>query len=416
MKDFSYRWMLWLLVVGFSFFEMMLRVSPVLIVPQLGVISLGYFYAYAPLQIPVGILIDKYGARPILFKAALAMGVGGIVFALASSMWLAEIGKFFLGLGSMTAFITMLFVIAHCFERNKWVFLIAVSSSISLMGAVLGQGAFDYMLNVWGYRAVLLFIAIIAFGFAALFLRVGKYRPKSFHLDEGEERKVHFWPALKSIFSNSKVWLITLVSMGFMASVLSLGVSWGIPYLIASNRLSEEIASFATSMIFFGFAMGAPLMAHIADKFHKHREIMSVSLLLSFISVSSLVYLSPLADGAVFLLMFFIGFCSSAQVLTYPMGIEMAKPQLKATAVSLIYGMSFFLGALLQPLIGLLLKLISKGVVPYLVEGYRIAFTVLVVIQGVGFFASFLIPKTRNKQRAKQEEDLFEHAERRKAA
>jgi sugar phosphate permease len=68
------KWVLWGLAAFFYFFEYFLRVAPSVMVPQLmetfsvdataiGTLSAFYFYIYAPMQIPVGVLTDRYGAR-----------------------------------------------------------------------------------------------------------------------------------------------------------------------------------------------------------------------------------------------------------------------------------------------------------------------------------------------------------------
>jgi fucose permease len=74
------KWFIWLLAAGFYFYEFVLRVSPSVMVDELmtsfgitasavGVLSAFYLYAYAPMQLPVGLLMDRYGIKKILSLA-----------------------------------------------------------------------------------------------------------------------------------------------------------------------------------------------------------------------------------------------------------------------------------------------------------------------------------------------------------
>lgn len=89
------KWFIWCLAVLFYFYEFVLRVSPGVMVPELmkafdvtaygvSIISAFYLYAYAPMQIPVGVLIDKLGLKKLLSSASILCGIGAILFSLSA--------------------------------------------------------------------------------------------------------------------------------------------------------------------------------------------------------------------------------------------------------------------------------------------------------------------------------------------
>jgi len=100
------RWTIWVLAAVFYFYEFVLRVSPSVMVPELmtsfgitasavGFLSACYLYAYAPMQLPVGILMDRYGIKKVLSSASLLCGLGALLFAFAHHLISASIGRFF---------------------------------------------------------------------------------------------------------------------------------------------------------------------------------------------------------------------------------------------------------------------------------------------------------------------------------
>ncbi len=240
-----YPWLLWLLAAGVYFYVMIFRLAPSSLGPQWVVL---FPFVYALLQFPIGIMIDKFGARRLLMIGAFIVGCGAVVFALTSSITLVEMGRFIWGVGSIFGFVGMVYFVAHWFDRKKWPLLIAIGSSIGMIGALIGEGVMKSMVNKWGYPVTLLISAIVAFGIAALFMTIAKNQSR-FVRQEGEKDKIKFWPAMKTIFTSRQVWLMASVSIGYTAFILMLVGYWGAAFLQVSNNFSQDMASFATSMI-----------------------------------------------------------------------------------------------------------------------------------------------------------------------
>ena len=422
-KRHPYRWFIWLIAVTFYFYEYVLRVSPSILVPQLmdtfkvdagtvGIISAFYFYAYAPMQLPVGIMTDRFGARRLLTFAALVVGIGGVMFSLAHTIVIAEIGRLLLGFGSAFAFIGTLYIITHWFEKSKWSLLIGIANSIGMMGAVIGEGPMSHMVNRWGFRPTMFIISLISFGICVLILLVVRNQPKEFHAEE-ESWKPSFWLSLKTVFKSKPVWVVSLVSMGYFMGVIVFGSLWGVPFLMTSNGFSQEVASFGCSMIYFGFVIGGPIIGHVADKIGRKKHIMSFFLFLTTILVSALIYLSPMSEGVVFLLIFAVGFCSSGQLLSFSLAIESSSNYLKGTAGACINGIAYVGGAIFQPLVGSILDSRSGGTGKYVLLDFQYSFSLIVILLICAFVGSFFVfdPKKKAaKAKLKLQERMLKSA------
>src|SRR5690606_30479433 len=130
----------------------------------LGNLSALYFYTYAGLQIPVGVMIDRWGARAMIaVSVALAAG-GGLMFALTTTIYPAYAARLLIGAGSAVAFIGTLTLISRWFPPRRFAFLSGMTMMIGLAGGVTSQGPLAHVVDLIGWRHMQLLGA--AFGFA----------------------------------------------------------------------------------------------------------------------------------------------------------------------------------------------------------------------------------------------------------
>ncbi|WP_032113075.1 MFS transporter [Candidatus Paracaedibacter symbiosus] len=119
-------WMIWICASLFYFYEMILRASPSVMTDDLmrdfgvdstalGVLSSFYYYAYVILQVPCGIIVDRFGTRRVVTFSTLLCVIGSLCFAYSDSLPLAQLGRFLIGAGSACAFISCLKISADWF-------------------------------------------------------------------------------------------------------------------------------------------------------------------------------------------------------------------------------------------------------------------------------------------------------------
>ncbi len=113
------------LAAFFYLYEFILQVSPGVMTTALmrdfqvdaavlGTTSAFYFYAYAPMQIPAGLLFDRYGPRLLITLALLICALGAFFFGMTTNLAFASAGRFFMGVGSAFSFIGILILISRC--------------------------------------------------------------------------------------------------------------------------------------------------------------------------------------------------------------------------------------------------------------------------------------------------------------
>src|SRR3990167_11251286 len=112
-------YVIFLLSASFYLYEYILQVAPSVMAESMmqafdvsaagfGVVSAFYFYAYAPMQLPAGILFDRYGPRRLMTFALLLCATGSFFFASTDQLFTAALGRFLIGVGSAFSFIGVL--------------------------------------------------------------------------------------------------------------------------------------------------------------------------------------------------------------------------------------------------------------------------------------------------------------------
>ena len=149
-KYLIHAWVIWLLSAFFMFYKYALEVSPSVMTnilmsayhidgAQLGSLAASYFYAYLIMQIPAGLLLDRYGPRKITTLAIILCALGIFLFARSETLLIASIGRFITGIGAAFAAVNCLKLIANWFPSRQFAFMSGLMMSVGMLGAVGGQ-------------------------------------------------------------------------------------------------------------------------------------------------------------------------------------------------------------------------------------------------------------------------------------
>jgi len=392
-KHHPMKWIIWGLAAFFYFYEFFLRVAPSVMIPELmsalnvdataiGALTAFYFYIYAPMQLPVGMLADRYGARKLLCLAAFVAGCGAFLFASATTFWVASIGRFLMGAGSSFGFVGMVYICSHWFPEKKRGILIGFGSSIGMLGAVAGEGPFREMIDLIGWRLSNVFLGVLGIVLAlAIFLVVRSDPPEMRKFDEKKKKaKSHILSDLKIVCKNGYSWLNAAVSLFLYVATPGFAGLWGIPFVHTVYGMSIKLAGYAVSMVFVGWAIGGPVLGHFSDKLSRKKPILLFSSLIGAFLMAIVVYVSALPLWILFLLFFLIGFISGAQLLNYSYAIDLMPESVKGTAAAFNNCIVVIGAAAIQPLVGFVLDKnwvgqMEKGIRIYSPEAYKIALT-----------------------------------------
>jgi len=350
----------------FYSYEYLLRIAPSVIEQPLrehfnlsatgfGHISSIYYYAYVPMQLPVGLLLDRYGPRRLLTLACLICVIGTFLFTGTTSFWVAASGRFLVGLGSAFAFVGVLKLATIWLPENRLAMVSGMTAALGTIGAMVGDNFLVFFVTQFGWVKALNAIAVMGIGLMfALWIGI--------HDKKGRYRQSGTVSTMKKglidlgiIARNKQIWVNGMYGCLVYLPTTVFAELWGIPYLRHAIGLSADAEGLANSLLFLGFTIGAPLMGYISDKLARRKFPMIIGAIGAAVFMTIILYFPGLNEFNVQLLMFLLGLFYSAQAIVFAVGRELSPGEAAGTAMA-ITNMIVMLGAmLLQPLVGHLL-------------------------------------------------------------
>lgn len=362
-------WGIFLIAAIFYAYEYILRILPSLIMPQLAhhfnivAIQLGhlaacYYYAYTLMQIPVGVLLDKYNPLKVLTLACLICVIGVIGLAYTKQLWIAEASRFLMGFGSAFAFVGTLKIATLCLPPHYFVFSAGLTSTIGLLAATGGNVLLSVSINLHGWQNALMNLILLGVLIAILLIISGRYRIIFFNKGQGHQllKKVSFTHLLP-IIRQPQVWVNSLIGCLLYLPLSIFAELWGIPYLKAVHHLNAVEAANAIAKIFLGWAIGAPLVGLIVSRLPYPRLVLAAGSILTGSGLLILLYCKALSLAQIHLLLLMIGLFNSSQVIILEIAHRLNPSQYAGTSIAFTNMIVMLGGALLQPLVGWLLDL-----------------------------------------------------------
>lgn len=409
-----HAWAIWLLSAFFMFYKYALEVSPSVMnktlmkafdisATQLGNLTACYFYAYLILQIPAGILLDRFGPRIVTTISIILCSLGTLLFSCAESLAVAGIGRFLTGIGAAFAVVNCLKLIANWFPQKQCAFMIGLMMTVAMLGAVGGQAPLASFIERLDWRYAMEVISYIGLILGAIFwVVVRDISPLKAHEKHIVPQKRSIFQNLKTVLKDSQSWWLSIYSGFAFSPVMIFGGLWGVSFIAEAFDFSSNIAAQSVSLIFIGFAVGAPFFGIYSDWLKKRKIVMVWGTLGALLSISSVIYLPHLTVSTVMLLLFAFGFFISSFLLCFTMIQEIHSPIYAATVIGFMNAFDASFGAFSDPLTGLFLDLnwdgkLVDGARVFSVYNYKIAFITLPVYLVIAILSLRFVKETYTK-------------------
>lgn len=342
---------------------------------QLGTLSSSFFLVFALCQIPVGIVIDRYGPRTAMLGSAAFVVLGSLVFALAESNTGLLAGRSLLGIGCSTFLMAPLVIYSRAFPPATFASLTGLHLSIASLGNIGATVPLALATEAFGWRA-----AFIAAGLAcvALTLAIFSIVRGSFVAPQGAAPKETLADALKGVARATRVtgfWRLFLIQCSSYSTFgLIIGL-WGGPYL--AHIHGANVQTQGQVLLAMAIAqVGGMLFWGMADRVVRaYRPVtlaaagLSVALLVSLILFGHRV---GLAGAAVIIAA--LGFsCAFAPVIVAH-GKSMFPATLTGRGMTLLNIGTVGGGFATQWLTGLAVKAVAGPALVYPVAAFQLAF------------------------------------------
>ena len=352
---------------------------------QLGLLTAAYFFTFALVQIPLGVMLDRFGPRRIETVLLLFAAAGAVLFSIANGIELLVLARALIGVGVSACLMAALKAFVQWFPMSR------IASLNGWLLACGGLGAFatslpaEAALHYTDWRGLFAGIAVLALLVAAFIFFVVPDRPDG----EAREDWRELLAGVRTVFSSGVFWRVSLVFMVAQGTFMSVQTLWISPWLrdvAGYDSAGGMLAALAVAMI-LGFGISGSLADRLARIGVDHLAVLKAAYA---VSIAMFALIAAGVTVAVPLIWVVYGICSTAATtLSYPI-LSKRFPIGLAGRVNTATNMLVFVWAFISQWgIGAVIGLWPAEGGHYALAGYHAAFGLSLLLQ-LGAFALLL--------------------------
>src|SRR3990167_991258 len=365
-----------------------------------------YYFAYAPMQLPVGVTVDKIGARRSLLLGCIIALCGVLIFANTQIIGIALAGRFLIGLGAAFAYVTALKIASLWLPKRIFATATGFLTGAGMLAAIATDNYLTHLIQITSFHNVLLFpsyVGIILFICIFFFVK----NKTGVNADNQSIPKTTSYAVLCrqlwGIMKMPQMWLIGLVgALLYLPSSVFVD-AWAIPFLKTARHFSREQAALGASLTLAGWIISSFAAGYLSDRFQTRKIPLIIAALGSTIVCSAIIFL-PIQNHIITLsLLFMLGLFCGPHPLCFSLSKENCPHEISGTAVAFANFVIMSGGMILQPLVGdLLAHLHGPSVqgIPTVYSNWNFSVSLSLIPIGliIAFFATLFIKETYGKQ------------------
>ncbi len=413
-RGYGYRWVVWgIMVLAFMvvFFH---RLATGVVRPDLeaafslsaaafGTLASMYFYAYMLMQIPVGLLADSLGARLTVSAGMFLASVGSVLFGMAEGAGMLFTGRFLVGIGVSTVFVSILKIQSKWFREREFATMSGLTAFIGNSGGVLAQAPLAILVTILTWRQTFIGIGILSIGLVIACLLLIRNAPEDMGLPpierhEGLPSKHRSNPGellqgLKTVLASRQTWPIFTYLACLSGIYLAFSGVWGTSFLREVYGMNATEASSHVAYSIYGVMVGAVFTGRFSDRLGKRRPPLVAMTVLSTLVWAVLVFGNGGMPAPNFLkpLFFLMGFSATAFILSWALVKELQPPHITGVAMSVVNMGSFLGTALISTFMGVTIDMLADHSV---LLQYRAAFGICLGCSALALICVLTIPET----------------------
>jgi MFS family permease len=359
-----------------------LRLTP----EDLGLLSGSFFFVFAALQVPIGILIDRFGGRRVLPSMMVLAVLGSFLFAMGRDIYWAMAGRALIGIGCAGLMIGSLTILRRWFSPVQFATAMSVLFGCANAGGLIATLPLAAATNAWGWRATFLGLAFLSFALSVAFFLVVRDAPSSHEKGRGRS-KGHGTESLAEVAAGVRdivvnrdlLFLMPLIAVGYASSIAILGL-WGGPYLYDVYGLDEVergnlLSVMAVMMIVGTFAYGP-----LDRRYNTRRGIVTAGALATLVPLTLLCLFPETSPMIAAMLLAMFGFLSSYSLVVMAHGLALVPDRLAGRGAAVLNTALMGGAGLMQSLTGLLMEWTQHGARSDLMRSYSVLFAALALV------------------------------------
>ncbi len=367
----------------------------------LGVLGSAYFYAYALMQLPTGLMADSWGPRKTVFVFFILAGLGSILMGLAPNLTVAVIGRILVGLGVSTVFVCNFKLLSEWFTVRQFLVMGSAFMVMGGLGALSSSAPLAWASNAFGWRLTLIAVGGMTLLMAGLVYAFVRDRPAEIGLPSirrdpaAAETEIGLMEGMKMVVFSGRFWPIAVWAFCVVGISFAIGGLWGGPYLMQVYGLSKTAAGGVLSTFALALIFGSPLLGWLGNRFGRKPVLIGCSLALMMVSA----VLSWQVDGMALPVLCILLFCffitgGAIGPIIAAVSKELFPVSISGTSVGVVNLFPFAGAAFFQILIGAVLTAQSRGPMQYATAGFRHMFLICLAGGALSLAAALILKET----------------------
>lgn len=373
----------------------------------IGLLGAAYFYPYALMQLPAGLLSDSWGPRNTITLFFVIAFAGSLILGLAPSAFLAIVGRTLVGLGVAMLFVPTLKILAEWFQVREFALMTGILMALGGVGSLSAATPLAWLSALIGWRLSFVAVGLFTLLLAILVYLFVRNRPADMGWPSPAKQAVTstlesigLLEGVRRVLTCAAFWPLACWFFFELAIFFSFGGLWGGPYLAHVYGLEKAQSARILSMLAIGMIIGSPCLSYVSNNIIKGRKpVMILSSLITLVLTAILAfYTDRISLTGLYLLCLGFGiFTSAIVVIAFTTNKELFPVQMAGTATGIVNLFPFAGGAVSQPVLGGILEHYGRDGGRFTLQGYQTAFLVLFICGVIAFLASLLMKETLEK-------------------
>jgi len=373
---------------------------------DLSLVGSMFYCVYVIMQIPAGILADRFGVKKCLSVATLFAAGGTLMYSRSSEFHMFLVARCVMGIGGSFGFVCALKLASEWFPSRYFPLFAGLTQLLGYLGGAFSGNPLAVIVHAHNWPSVFMVIALIGFGLTVLTVLFVKNRPDRAGLDPAQRASIkgtlyQLWELLKQpqILVNG---LYCACTVGVTFALTDL---WGKPALMTIDQISEGTASAASnSLVFIGIAICSPLWGAFASAVGTNKKLLILGALMGSVSTLMMLYV-PMHVVGLYITGVLIGAAQSAHVLNFDVVRSLVDEKHTATAMAFLNIFGIGGAAIVQILTGICIEA-AATTEPYVASDYKKGLAIIPALFILAFLLSFVMkdkePAARGTSSAKR--------------
>ena len=375
----------------------------------LGFLAAAYFYPYALMQLPSGLLSDSWGPRKTITVFFALAGAASLFLGMVGSMGLAILARILVGLGVAMLFVPTMKVMTQWFKTEEFARMTGILMAVGGLGAYSASRPLAWLSDIMGWRGSFVAIGVVTLVVAAAIWLLVRNTPQEMGLPAVNEpdqdnpikaSSIGLAQGIKLVLSSGPFWFLAAWFFFSFSIFFSFGGLWGGPYLMHVYGLSKAEAGNILGMLALAMIVGSPFFSWLSDRvFRSRKKVLVLSSIMTVCLTIPLTFFpADMNRPTLYLLCFLLGlFNSAVVVVAFTTAKELFPVDIAGTSVGLANFFPFLGGAVAPPILGAILEVQVKTAAGYSAQAYSKAFLLYFLFALIALGAACFLTETMKK-------------------